>query len=166
MQKRRKRRPSRPRRHSWSLRFRLNDPEVLALSREARDGLEYAQSLARNARARSLAGFHGELLPERVTPAELGAPWDGPIQVYTKIKQARIELFGKDLSDSGIYYRLKQRPERLGRVCAEPGCKTPIPPQAHGRTRYCQEHKTGAARTRRHRRNIASDLPAQAGSAG
>ena len=150
-------RKRRIRRHQWSFQFRHNDPEVRRLSPEARDGLDYARALARNARERSAAAFHQELLPELLTAAELGSPTeDSAIGVETKIKQARIELFGKDLSDSGIYYRLKQRPERLTRTCAEPHCSVAISTTAHGRTRYCAVHNTPAARIRRHRRNSAN----------
>jgi hypothetical protein len=43
-------------------------------------------------------------------------------------------------------------PPRIPRVCAEPDCQHPLSSLAHARRRYCDQHRTGAARARRHRR--------------
>lgn len=126
-----------------------------ALSWQGREGFEYARALARSARHRSEAARAGEQVPERLTVAEL-AERDSvsPITVHSKIKQARIELFGKDLSDRAIAYRLRlrrDRPELRQRTCAEPSCPNTLPPQASAGRRYCSTHRTPAARVRRHR---------------
>jgi hypothetical protein len=139
-------------RYSWALAFNASDEEVRALSKQGRDGLEYAQALARNARERSSAALAREVLPAPLTVAELAGAWATPIEVNTAIKRARIELFGKDLSSSAMSYRLKQRRERPRRCCAEAQCTRLISPLAHGKKRYCKEHGSGRARVARHRR--------------
>lgn len=173
--------------YAWALHFRDSDPEVRRLSPDAREGLQSARSLARNALERSeaapdsnpidqLAGLnqwdeedeptvlgyrlegggnpYGEpLLPALLTPADLAEHWETAQDVEAKIEAARVGLFGKDLSRSGIYYRLKQRAERGPRTCDEPDCSQAIPAHAHGGTRYCRAHGSGAARARRLRKN-------------
>jgi hypothetical protein len=123
------------------------------LSKEGRDGFEYARSLALNAAERRHAGIHAGPIPNRLKVAELAErDFTSAGAVNTKIKQARIELFGTDLSDSGMYHRLRRRDQLRNRRCAEPDCDTPIHPQASASRRYCDHHRTGAARTRRNRR--------------
>jgi len=63
---------------------------------------------------RSAAALAGEPY-EPLTAAELGHPWKSGIQVHKAIKQARVELFGEDLCNSAIFYRLKKRRERRGK---------------------------------------------------
>jgi hypothetical protein len=142
----------RRRRYAWALQFATTSDEVRRLSREARAGLAYAQILAENARDRSAEALRG-VPPERLTVAALAADDDvSPVVVHTRIKQARIELFGRDLSDSAIYYRLRRReslPPR--RYCAEVGCARQLPASASARRRYCDEHIAPAARVRRYR---------------
>ena len=77
-----------------------------------------------------------------------------PIQVYELIRCARIELFGKDLSDSAIYYRLRRDREQgdpSARPCQEERCRRPLPPGATARRRYCDFHLMPHARIRRYR---------------
>jgi hypothetical protein len=121
------------------------------LSPQARAGLEWAASLARDASLRSAAALAGDP-HEPLTVAELARPSHSPVEVHSAIKQARIELFGKDLSNSAIAYRLKQRRLRQPRSCAEPGCGHRIGRLAHGRRRFCPEHGSSRARVARHRR--------------
>jgi len=137
----------RRRRYSWALAVRRSDPEVRALSSRGQTGLYYADEFARNAKARRDAMLAAQPLPDRLEAGDLGFR----IDVYASIKQARIELFGKDLSDSAIAYRMKKRRERGQRVCAEPDCPRLLPRLAHGSKRYCEEHGQGWARARRHR---------------
>ncbi len=141
-----------PRRYAWALQFGAASAEVRRLSREAREGLAYARLFAENAQSRSAEALRG-VPPEPLNVAALAADDDvSPVHVYTRIKQARLELFGRDLSDSAIYYRLRRRralPAR--RHCAEPTCDRELPPQATARRRYCDEHLSPAARVRRHR---------------
>jgi|ERR671925_754215 hypothetical protein len=143
------------RRYSWALHFPPGSPELRGLSKDAREGYEYARALARNALERRQAPLARQLVPARLTVAELAErDYTSPITVHSKIKQARIELFGKDLSDRAIAYRLqrrRQQPELRHRTCAEPGCPNALPPQASAGRRYCFTHRGPAARIRRHR---------------
>lgn len=137
----------------WALRFEGSSPELRRLSKEGRDGFEYARSLALNAAERRHAGIHGDPMPRRLKVTELAQrDFTSAVGVNTKIKRARIELFGKDLSDSGMYHRLRCRDQLRNRRCAEPDCDTPIDPQASAARHYCDQHQTGAARARRYRR--------------
>jgi hypothetical protein len=127
---------------------------VRALSDRARTGFDYARELGKNAEERSLGALRGEV-PERITVAQI-AREDGLSRssVYGMLRQARIELFGKDLSDSAIYYRLRRDREQgipAARPCAEPGCRRPLPGAATARRRYCEFHLASHARVRRYR---------------
>jgi hypothetical protein len=140
---------SKKRSYFWALHFKDDDPEIRGLSWQAKEGFEYAVELAEDALDRRNAPLNGDHDPEGLTPADLGP---GAIAVNTAIKRARIELFGKDLSDSAISYQLKKARDRAPASCAEPECRNPIPRLAHARTRYCTEHGSGSARVARHRR--------------
>jgi hypothetical protein len=137
--------------HFWATHFKRSDPEVRALSRQAMDGFEYATSLARNALARREAALSADLIPARLTSADLAGYGISRIDVNSAIQQARKELFGQDLSDSAIAYRLARRRVRPA-ACAEPACPNSIPRLAHAKQRYCKEHGSGRARIERHRR--------------
>lgn len=141
--------------YSWALAFWAEE-EVRALSEQAREGLEFAQSLAKHARLRSAAALAGDVTPEPLTAADLAEGWTNPIYVHSAIKQARLELFGKQLSNSAIAYRLRRRRQRGPRRCAEPECASTIPRGAHGSRRYCSGHAAGRARVARHRRRRSS----------
>jgi hypothetical protein len=151
-----RKRAGRGRSYAWALAFRPGDPELAWLSPQGREGLDYARQLARNAAERAQAALsthERDLLPERLTVAELAERnWTSQVAIHTLIKRARIELFGKDLSERAIQYRLQQRRTRGERRCAEPGCERPLPRHAPAHRRYCHEHRTAAARVRRHRR--------------
>ena len=125
-------------------------PKCGALSPAARQGLAYARELAEAARARSLSALKG-LSDAALTVEALAEDYGSPVKIRTQIKQARIELFGRDLSDSAIAYRLRKRRERGERTCAEADCEATIPALASGRQRFCPEHGTPGARVRRHR---------------
>jgi hypothetical protein len=137
--------------YAWALAFNRGDEEVRALSGLAQEGLELAQSFARNARLRSAAALAGDLIPQQVTAADLAEGWTNPVHVHFAIKQARLELFGKPLSDSAIAYRLNQRRARKPRTCGEPGCEEPISALAHGSRRFCPWHGSVHARVARYR---------------
>ena len=142
----------RPRRYSWSLHFSVASPDVLRLSRQARQGHTYAQILAESALERSRAALRGHP-HEPLTVAKIAEEDDlSPVAVHSLIKQARVELFGRDLSDSAIYYRLRGRElTRQERLCAQPLCSNQLPRHATARRRYCDVHVTPGARVRRHR---------------
>ena len=98
------------RRYSWALRLEPNAGELRGLTLEGWEGLEFARKLARNARERRRGALGEGPLPELLTVERL-AKEDGisPVTVLQRLKQARIELFGKNLSDSAIDYRIRTR---------------------------------------------------------
>jgi hypothetical protein len=147
------------RRYFWAAHFSPGDPELAPLSKEARSGLAYASTLAEHAAARARSALDGVSLAPLTVEELAEDDFRSPIQVRKEIKQARIELFGRDLTDSAIAYRLKKRRERGVRSCAEPKCGRPIPALANGRRRYCDLHSTPAARVRRHRHGTAGFAP-------
>jgi hypothetical protein len=141
-----------PRRYGWSLAIPYGDPRLRSLSPTARFGLECARRLALSARERRQEALFDPMLPERLTVAEIAREEEtSPSEIHRQIKQARIEIFGKDLSDSAIYTRLR-RPVGEGRTCAEAGCTSGLPLHSSRARRYCLEHSHEAARVRRHRR--------------
>jgi hypothetical protein len=154
---------SRPR-YGWVLKLlnendpvsRLFAPELAGLSAEAQEGLELLSRLAESAAEYSLEAMHGEPL-EPLTIARIA--WDeGPsaTTIRRRIAQLQVELFGRELSRSAIYYRFKRR-ERLGEqlCCAETGCSESLPNDAHANRRLCDEHREPATRVARHRRQKA-----------
>jgi hypothetical protein len=143
----------RTRRHSWTLRFETGAPELRRLSKRAREGFEYARELARNSQERRHAGLRGGFVPELLSVAELAAR-DGnwPPDVSKKIKEARVEIFGRDLGERAIFDRIRRREELRDRRCKEPGCEATLPGLVSAARGYCDEHHTGAARARRSRR--------------
>lgn len=155
--RRRLRKPHQPwrrphRRYFWARHFRPSDPELAALSAEARSGFAYASELAEHAAERARSALEGVPIAPLTVEDLAERDLRSPIQVKKEIKEARIELFGRDLSDSAIAYRLKKRRVRGKRICSEPACYRAIPALANGRRRYCDLHGSGAERVRRHRR--------------
>ncbi len=77
------------------------------------------------------------------------------------VEQGAIELFGKDLSDSAIAYRMR-RDRELGdasaRPCAEAGCPRALPAAASTRRRYCNFHLAPHSRIRPFRERRRSAL--------
>ena len=160
MSKHTRKRRKAPRRYSWALAFPPGHPRERALSAYARRGLAYARHLAEDARERRLDALAGEQLEPRLTIRELAErEYESPFVIADQIKQARIELFGKDLSDSAIRYRLRRDRERglpAERPCAEAGCPRPLPAKSTARRRYCEFHLASHARVRRHRERRAA----------
>jgi hypothetical protein len=142
------------RRYRWSHHLSPRDPRIHGLSPRARTGFDYARELADNADERSLGALRGDV-PERLTVEQIARDDRlSPDDVYDMLKQTRIELFGKDLSDSAIYYRLRRDREHgnpAARPCAEPGCLRPLPAGASRRRRYCDFHGASHARVSRYR---------------
>jgi hypothetical protein len=150
-----KRRRSRaPRSYAWALRFPPSDPRVLRLSSRAQDGLDYARRLARNAVERRKGAPVG-MLPDPLTVEQIAKEEElSPVQIHTWIKQARIELFGKDLSESGIAHRRRREQvlaKREPRTCYEESCDLLLPRHVTARRRFCDLHVASAARVRRYR---------------
>jgi hypothetical protein len=153
MAKKARRRGKPLRRYSWALRLKRGDPRLAFLSSDGNEGLGYAKLLAENALDRRLTALAKQIPPAPLTVADLAERKDiSPIRINTQIKRARVEIFGKDLTDSAIYYRLRHPPAAEARSCAEPGCSNTIRRHAPHGTRYCLHHSTVAARVRRHRR--------------
>jgi hypothetical protein len=155
MPKKRKRRRSRAKRsYAWALHFPATDPHVRRLSRQAQDGLDYARELARNAAERKERAIFG-LAPPLLTVRQIAAKEElWPPKIDAAISQAKIELFGRDLSYSAIRYRLRREAaiaKRRPRSCAEESCEQTLPRYASARRRFCDFHLTPAARVRRHR---------------
>lgn len=150
----RRRRQSTAARYGWALKIPRNDPRRRRLSLDASTGLSYLEDLAENATERRRLAPSGRA-PERLTVATM-AHEDrcSRSEIYGLMKQARIELFGKELSDSAIYHRLRRDREHgapAARPCAHPGCPRPLPAHATARRRYCAFHLAPHARTARHR---------------
>ena len=150
-------------RYSWALHFREGDPEIQALEGAARWGWRFACELALDARRRSREALEGGWDDVALTPADVGRKYGlSPVQVSLMIREARLWLFGNVRSESGRYYRLKQkkegRPIEIARTCAEEGCENEVwrGPFVHGNRRYCRVHSSPAARVRRSRRKKAS----------
>lgn len=156
------------RRYSWALHLPSGSPELRGLSRDGWEGFEYARALARNALERREAPLARQPVPARLTVNELAErDYTSPIAVHSKIKQARIELFGKDLSDRAIAHRLqrrRQQPELRHRPCAEAGCPNILPPQASAARNYCDTHRSPGARIRRHRESVRGPPPERTGA--
>jgi hypothetical protein len=139
------------RKYGWAL--RVPDSELHRLSPEARNGLLWARDLANNRKQRREHALTGQT-PARLTLKAMAShDWALPSEVTVALRQARIELFGDDLSDSAAYNRVRQHHKLGTRHCNEPGCTTQLPPYAHASLRYCPWHGSNHARTSRHRRN-------------
>jgi hypothetical protein len=149
-----RRRQSTAARYGWVLTIPDDDPRGRRLSPDALSGLTYLEDLAENAAERRRLAPSGRA-PERLTVATM-AREDGcsRSEIYRLMKQARIELFGKELSDSAIYHRLRRdrkHGDPAARPCAHDGCPRPLPTRATARRRYCDFHLAPHARTARHR---------------
>ena len=102
------RRQSTAARYGWVLTIPPNDPRRRRLSPDASTGLFYLRELAENAAERRHLGPSGRA-PERRTVATLAREDRcSRSEVYRLMKKARVELFGKELSDSAIYHRLRR----------------------------------------------------------
>lgn len=152
-----------PRGYSWALKFESAFPEERYLSEQGRRGLRYAQDLAGIARDRSQAALHEHArMPDKLTVAKLAAEeGTSAAKIHQLIRQAVIEIFGKDLSQSAIYYRLRQLEKRRGRTCAAPDCDEPIAAQDPISRLYCLQHRTPRSRTSRHREHKRAATNAQ-----
>jgi hypothetical protein len=149
-----RRRQSTAARYGWALKIPSNDPRRRRLSADASTGLSYLEDLAENAAERRRLSPSGRA-PGRLTVATLAQEERcSRSEIYRMMKQARVELFGKDLSDSAIYHRLRRDLEHgapAARPCAHNGCPRPLPTRATARRRYCDFHLAPHARTARHR---------------
>lgn len=154
--------------YSWALHFSEDDPEIQALEGVAQWGWRFACKLAIDARRRSQEALEGGWDDVALTPADVGREYAlSPVQVSLMIREARLWLFGNVRSESGVYYRLKQkkegRPIEIARRCDEDGCEEDVwlGPFVHGNRRYCPIHSSPAARVRRARRKRANAKTAE-----
>jgi hypothetical protein len=155
-------------RYSWALHFREDDSEIKALERPAQLGWRFACQLALDARRRSREALEGGWDDVALTPADVGREHGlSPVQVSLMIRETRLWLFGNVRSESGVYYRLKQkkdgRPIEIRRTCDEAACENTVElgPFVHGNRRYCRIHSSPAARVRRSRQKRASAKTAE-----
>ena len=160
-----RRRQSTAARYGWALRIPPDDPRRARLSSDAAAGLAYLVELAVNAAERRHLAPSGRA-PERLTITAMASEDRcSRSEIYRLMKQARIELFGKDLSDSAIYHRLRRDREHgspAGRPCAHDGCPRPLPARATARRRYCEFHLAPHARTARHREGRSVEVSSSA----
>ena len=150
--------------YRWAL--SISSQRERALSSEAARGLSYACGLAEAAQERSLTALEGDTSPPYTVADLAREEFVSPSTVYRAIRQARFELFGKDLSDRALRYRVR-RDRRIGepgtRPCAEPGCKRKLPRYATARRRYCDFHGASHARVarlreRRHEESLIGEV--------
>lgn len=155
------RKTKQPRQYSWASKFNERSPEYAELSGYALMGLGHARALADAARWRATEAITDHRkMSKRFTVKDLALEQgESPAEINRQIRQARIEVFGKDLGDSAIYNRLKHLDERRGRTCAEPDCDQPIRSQEPISRVYCTEHSKPKYRTRRTRLNQRTRNP-------
>jgi hypothetical protein len=136
-----------PRQYGWTL--AITEPEIRRLSPGAEFALRCAQALGRNAQQRRIGSYQ---TPSRLTLNQIAAiNQSSAIEINNGLKQARLELFGKNLSDSAAYNRINQHRQLGNRTCAHNDCTTPLPRYAHASRRYCSWHSRNHARAERHR---------------
>ena len=142
----------RPTSYAWAL---LATPWPFDLSENEQAGLEYARELAQDARTRKDQLLHQETPLAPLTIEDIADGNAVPAStVRRRITAARKALYG-ELSDSGIYYRLRRERElqlRPPRPCGERKCTHELPHTASAARQYCDEHNNPAARVKRHRR--------------
>jgi hypothetical protein len=145
----------RPVSYAWALLTDASAVPLAQLSWQARQGLEYAQQLAEDARERAQQNIRSTTPYPPRTIADLAQTRGLPAaEARQQISQARRELFGT-ISLNAIYkrrQRARQHP-RQPRTCKEPDCPDELSPYTHASRRYCNQHRTPAQRTRRHRHN-------------
>jgi hypothetical protein len=139
---------SKRRKYGWAL--AIPATEIRRLSSPAQLGLYAAQELAQNAEERRLHGLFNP--PARLTLTQVATDLGSSgVEINNGLKQARLELFGKNLSDSAAYNRINQHRQLGNRTCAHNDCTTPLPRYAHASRRYCSWHSRNHARAERHR---------------
>jgi len=140
----------RPISYAWA----LATPWRFDLSETEQAGLEYARELAQDARTRKDQLLHRETPLAPLTIEDIADGNAVPAStVRRRITAARRALYGQ-LSDSGIYYRIRRERElqaRPIRPCGESKCTHDLPQNASAARQYCDEHNSPAARVKRHR---------------
>jgi hypothetical protein len=141
---------SRPVSYAWA----LATPWPVDLSETEQAGLEYARELAEDARTRKDQLLHRETSLAPLTIEDIADGNAVPAStVRRRITVARRALYGQ-LSDGGIYYRLRRERElqaRSLRRCRERKCRHELPQNASAARQYCDEHNSPAVRVERHR---------------
>jgi hypothetical protein len=115
------------------------------------EGIHYAAELAINALERR-QGALDRNIPYRLTQEDLARnSGESASYVSRAIRQARTEVFGRNLTDSAIDYRRRNQRSATLRACADPHCRTQLSPGAPTHRRYCKLHGTTRERVRRSR---------------
>lgn len=152
-------------RTSYAVFLRVDSDAERRLSPAAREGLGYARRLAKRDLERSRAALFGDPLPPATLADFALNEAESPSTIRRRIQQARKELWG-DLSDAGVYYRLRQARRRqespvVPRRCEAPGCGKDLPATATPRRRFCPGSR---CRTRAHRARHPSAILSQKGA--
>ena len=148
----------RGRSYAWAPRFDKGDPEITELSDQAQFGWRCACELAQNAQTRSAEALNGEQITERLSLTRIGRDWaESADLIRARLRAARVELFGRELTDRAIRHRLQAR--GATRTCAEACCSITLTWQQPAHRRYCDQHHTPAARVRRHRHRQRKPRP-------
>ena len=156
-----------PARYGWALLLRRDQRRRERLSWAGREGLSYIEELAEDARERRELALRGKKRAPRTVAQMAREEGISRASVYRYMRIARIELFGRELSDSACYYRVRRDRERghpETRPCAEPDCPRPLPRGATARRRFCAFHGASHARVRRYRERRRANVEAPAPS--
>jgi hypothetical protein len=143
--------------YAWALHTDVSARSPEGLPQDAYRGLEYAHELAAAAKARSRQNVVRDPAFKPLTITALAARKRvAASTLRRRSDKARRALFG-DLSDAAIYKRAQRQhqPARRFRHCEHAGCNNHLAAKAHGNQKYCNDHRTPAARVRRHRQQSA-----------
>lgn len=140
--------------YAWARHTDVGNVPLSYLTDAERQGVQYALDISNDDRERTrLTLLNGQAPWRPLTLSDLAVREDlSPSTIGSLIRQARTALFG-NLTDSAIYKRSQRGGGHRAndRPCAEPGCTTLIAAHLPRQRRYCQTHRTPAARTQRSR---------------
>jgi hypothetical protein len=144
-----KRQPS----YAWARHTHASSVPLSDLSPDAFEGLRYAEALADEARWRSRHNVaRDDLAP--LTLEQVADHFGVTVaDLRRKAQRARRELFGT-IGDEAILKRAQRqrlRAQRQTRRCRQARCSALLDPRMHASRQYCDQHRTPAARVRRHR---------------
>ncbi|MCA1701470.1 MAG: hypothetical protein LC790_22260, partial [Actinobacteria bacterium] len=152
---------------AWALDISWRDPRLERLSPAGRRGHGLAREIGEYARERSLANL-GQERPQRISRTSLAADAGiRPTDVDWLIERAKLELFGRLLSERGLRARRardRQHGSRAGKPCEGKDCTRRLPAQASRNRRYCDFHLASHSRVRRYRARRSAAAKAAATS--
>jgi hypothetical protein len=141
--------------YAWEHHLDASPISLASLTPDAYQGLAYARMLAAEAKIRSRQSFVNDgTIP--LTIEQVADHFGVAVEVLRRrANKARRELFGP-ISDGAILKRSQRRharKKRSSRCCQEPNCGRRLDALTHASRLYCDQHRTPASRTRRHRAN-------------